>query len=66
MSDLGSVLIKFNKKKFSVFNYDGSFTKEGYEVYSDFCGLLHELGSFVSSFDAEQVEKELDLIAETE
>lgn len=66
MSDLESVLIKFNRKKISVFNADGSFTKEGYKVYSDFCGLLHKLGSFVSSFDAEQVEKELDLITETE
>lgn len=65
MSDLESLLIKYNGKAFSVFNYDGKFTEEGQKVYADFCSLLYNLESIVPKFKAEEIEKELDFIAES-
>ena len=66
MLDLESILIKFNGKSFSVFNDKGKFTKKGLKVYSDFCSLLYDLESIVPIFEAEEIEKKLDLIVETE
>ena len=64
MADLESVLTKLNGKTFSVFGDDGSFTEEGQKVYSDLCSLLYDVESIVPKFDAEEIEKELDLISE--
>ncbi|NLE06425.1 MAG: hypothetical protein GX638_16695 [Crenarchaeota archaeon] len=64
MADLESILIKFKGKGFSVFANDGSLTKEGLSVYSEFCSLLYDLESIVPKFRAEEIEKELDFIAE--
>lgn len=65
MSDLESILIKFKGKQFSVFNGTGKLTKEGVKVYSDFCSLLYDLESVVPIFEAEEIEKKLDLIVNT-
>ena len=65
MADLESILIKFKGKTFSVFAKDGSFTTEGKSVYSEFCSILYDLESIVPKFSAEEIEKELDFIAES-
>lgn len=65
MSDLESILVKFKGKTFSVFNEKGKFTKDGRKVYSDFCSLIYDLESIVPIFKAEEIEKELDLIADS-
>lgn len=64
MADLESILIKLNGKAFSVFDNNGMFTEKGQKVYSDLCSLLYDIKSIVPKFDAEEIEKELDLIAE--
>lgn len=66
MTDLESILVKFNGRTFLVFDENGNFTEEGQKVYSDFCSLLYDLESIVPKFKAEEIEKELDLIAMTE
>lgn len=65
MADLESILIKFKGKTFSVFANDSSFTTEGKSVYSEFCSILYDLESIVPKFSAEEIEKELDFIAES-
>lgn len=65
MADLESILIKFKGKSFPVFTKDGHFTKEGQSAYSDFCSILYDLESIVPKFSAEEIEKELDFIAES-
>ena len=66
MSSLEEILINFNGKPFKPFNADGCFTKEGRIVYADFCSLLYDLQTIVPNFNAEEIEKELDLIVEFE
>lgn len=66
MADLESILIKFHGKPFSVFNNKGTFTKKGKIVCSDFCSLLYDLESIIPKFNAEEIEKELDLMTESE
>lgn len=62
MTDLESILIKLNGKRFTVFTKNGTLTQKGQEVYNTLCSLLHDLQSIVPKLNAEDVEKELDLI----
>ena len=64
MSDLETVLIKLNCKKFKIFNSHGEFTKKGYNVYCNFCLALYDLDTILETkIHVEQVEKEMDYIA---
>lgn len=62
MSDLESILIKFNGSPFLVFGRDGSLTDKGKAVYSNLCSLLYDLKTIVPKVNAEEIEKELDKI----
>lgn len=62
--DLESILKKYSGSEMTVFTADGRFTTEGYNTYCDFCSMLYDLASLTNSFDAEQIEKELDKIIE--
>lgn len=64
MIDLEAILKNYNGSKIKVFTADGKFTSEGYNTYCDFCSMLYDVASLTNSFDAEQVEKELDKIVE--
>ena len=64
MKDLESILKKYNNDNIPIFSTDGKFTKDGYDIYCDFCSMLYDVASLTNSFDAEQVEKELDKIIE--
>ena len=66
MSDLETVLRKFNGTNINIFGADGHFTREGYEIYCDFCSLIYELGTIIDCFNAEEVETELDKIVKLE
>ena len=63
MSDLETILRQFYGKHFLVFKKDGSFTKKGYDVYTNFCSFLYSLESIVPGLDADYIERELDKIA---
>ena len=64
MIDLESILKKYNGSEIKIFTTDGQFTAEGYNTYCDFCSMLYEVAELTNSFDAEQIEKELDKIVE--
>ena len=64
MNDLDSVLKKYAGTEMTIFDADGKFTTEGYDIYCDFCSMLYDVAALTNSFDAEQVEKELDKIVE--
>ena len=64
MSDLETILRKFKGTNINIFRTDGKFTKEGYEIYCDFCSLLYALGTIIDCFNVEEVETELDKIVE--
>ena len=66
MSNLEEILIKFNGKPFKPFDRNGNLTQKGDKVYADFCLLLYDLQTIVPNFNAEKIEKELDLIIEFE
>lgn len=66
MNDLDSVLKKYSGSEVSVFTDDGKFISEGYNTYCNFCSILYDVAALTNSFDAEQVEKELDKIVEFE
>lgn len=64
MNDLESILKKYNASEITVFTANGKFTPKGYNTYCDFCSMLYDVAALTNSFDAEQVEKELDKIVE--
>ena len=64
MTDLKSILKKYNGSEITVFTADGKFTSEGYNTYCDFCSMLYDIAALTNSFDAEIVEKELDKIVD--
>lgn len=66
MIDLESVLKKYAGTEITVFNTNGKFTPEGYDTYCNFCSMLYDVAALTNSFDAEQIEKELDKIVEFE
>lgn len=66
MTDFETILNKYKGSEIKVFTVDGKFTPEGYNTYCDFCSMLYDVSALTNSFDAEQVEKELDKIVEFE
>lgn len=64
MIDLESILKKYNGTEIKIFTTDGKFTAEGYNTYCDFCSMLYDIAALTNSFNAEQIENELDKIIE--
>ncbi len=64
MLDLESILKNYKHDNSQIFAADGKFTKEGYKTYCDFCSMLYDIAALTNSFNAEQIENELDKIIE--